>query len=104
MRSGCVSLMRFAAGALLTVVLAGCTPGVQGVYACQGSLLDAVRLESGGKAYVSATMFGQTSEKAGTYSVDGDKVSIVIDGQSTVFTLNGKTLDGGGLVGRCTAK
>jgi hypothetical protein len=104
MKHGCVSLMRFTACALLTVVLASCTPGVQGVYACEGSILDAIRLESGGKAYVSATMFGQTSEKAGTYTVDGDKVSIVIDGESTVFTLKGKTLDGGGMVGRCTAK
>jgi hypothetical protein len=104
MRNGCVSLMRFAACVLFALILSACTPGVEGVYACQGSILDAIRLESGGKAYVSATMFGQTSEKAGTYSVDGDKVSIVIDGQSTVFTLKGKTLNGGGIGGQCTAK
>ena len=37
---------------------------------------------SGGKVYVSF----RSNEKVGTYEVDGDKVSITIDGESVVFT------------------
>jgi hypothetical protein len=89
---------------LLILLLAGCTPNVKGVYTCEGGLLDEIRLESGGKAYVSATMLGQKSERAGTYSVDADKVNIVTGDDSTMFTLKDKTLDGGSMAGRCTAK
>jgi hypothetical protein len=90
-------------GVLLVVVLAGCT-NVKGTYACEGGLLDSVRLESGGKAYASMMFLGQRSEKAGTYTVDGDKVNVVLDGQSTVFTYSKNTLDGGMMVGKCTMK
>jgi len=88
----------------LMVVLAGCT-NVKGEYVCDGSLLDSLRLESGGKAHVTATLLGVKSERDGTYSVDGDKVNIVLaPGESAVFTLSGKTLDGGQMGGKCTMK
>jgi len=105
MKATMLSLMGLVGSALLAVSLAGC-PGssVTGEYTCEGGLLDGLRLESGGKAYLTATMFGMKQEKAGTYTVDGDKVNVVINGESTVFTLTGKTLDGGGLVGKCTLK
>jgi len=93
-----------AAGAvLLTVLLAGCN-NVKGVYVCEAGMLDSIRLESGGKAYVSATFFGQKQEKTGTYTVDGDKVSINIGGVANEFTHSKNTLDGGAMVGKCTMK
>jgi hypothetical protein len=91
-----------AACALLALSLTGCTPNITGVYTCQGGLLDSLRLESGGKAYATSTFLGIKQEHAGTYTVDGDKVNLLIDQQSTVFTLKDKTLDGGGFVGSCT--
>jgi hypothetical protein len=75
-----------------------------GLVACQGGLLDNLKLESDGKADVSETYLGQKMEKAATYTVDGNKVSVLLDGQSAVFTLSGKTLNGGDMLGTCTAK
>jgi hypothetical protein len=89
--------------ALLTVVLAACTPNVKGLYICEDSPLDTVKLESGGKAYITATLFGVKSENAGTYTVDDDRVVVSYGGQSTVFTLKDKTLDAG-VAGKCTAR
>ncbi len=103
MTSGTVGRTGIVGTALLVFVLAGCG-GVKGDYACQGGLLDSLRLESGGKAYVSMTYLGQKMEKAATYSVDGDKVNVVLDGSSAVFAHSGKTLDGGDMYGKCTAK
>jgi hypothetical protein len=89
---------------LLVVILAGCG-GVKGDYTCTGGMLDSLRLESGGKADVSMTFLGQKIEKAGTYTEDGDKVTVVLDGsQSAVFAHSGKTLDGGETYGKCTVK
>lgn len=88
--------------ALLVVTLAGCG-GVEGNYACKDSVLASVQLKSGGKAYVTMAIFGQKIEKGGTYTVDGDKVNIVIDGDSMLFTASGKTLNGGEMFGKCTA-
>jgi hypothetical protein len=88
---------------LLVLLLAGCN-SVKGEYGCEGGLLDSVRLDSGGKASATMTFLGQRSEKAGTYTVDGDKVTLNIDGQSTVFTHAKNVLDGGMMVGKCTAK
>jgi hypothetical protein len=90
---------------LLTVFLAACTGSrVEGDYACQGGLLDSMKLESGGKADVGETYLGQKIEKVATYTVDGSKVTVMLDGQSAVFTLSGKTLAGGEMLGTCTAK
>lgn len=96
-------LARFVACASLTLFLAGCS-SVKGDYACQGGLLDNLKLESDGKADVSETLLGQKMEKAATYTVDGNKVNVLLDGQSAVFTLSGKTLNGGDMLGSCTAK
>ena len=97
-----LTLARFASAALLTMFLAGCT-NVDGTYNCQGGLLDSVKLDSG-KADVTMSLLGTKQEHQGTYTVDGNKVTIAIDGQSTVFTLSGKTLTGGEMAGTCTAK
>lgn len=90
--------------ALLVVVLAACTPSVKGEYACKDGFIDTIKLESDGRALVSATMLGMKQEKVGTYTVNGDNVVITIDRDSNTFTRNGKTLNGGPLVGICTAQ
>ena len=87
----------------LVVVLAGCG-GVKGDYTCQGGLMDTLKLESGGKAEMSMTFLGQKVDNSGTYTEDGDKVNLVIDGRTAVFVHSGKTLDGGETNGKCTAK
>jgi hypothetical protein len=90
---------------LLVAFLASCTGSrVEGEYACLGGLLDSIKLESGGKADVRETYLGQKIEKTATYTVDGSKVTVVLDGQSAVLTLFGKTLAGGDMLGTCTAK
>jgi hypothetical protein len=87
--------------ALLIVTLAGCG-GVEGNYACKDGVLSSVQLKSGGKAYVTMGIFGQEIEKGGTYTVDDDKVNVVIDGESMLFTASGNTLNGGEMFGKCT--
>jgi hypothetical protein len=103
MKSGTIGWNGTIGTLFLVVILLGCG-GVEGDYACQGGLLDSLRLESGGKAYVSMTYLGQKTDKAGTYTVDGDKVTVVLEGQSAVFAHSGKTLDGGEMYGKCSAK
>jgi hypothetical protein len=85
----------------LFAMLAGCG-GDKGDYTCKDGLLESLKLKSGGKAYVTMGMFGQKIEKAGTYTVDGDKVNVVIDGDSMLFTKSGKVLNGGDMFGKCT--
>lgn len=104
MRTPSAGLMRFAGCALLTVFLSGCGPNVKGEYACKGGILESIKLESGGKAYVGANMFGVKQSKTGTYAVDGDKVVITIGMQPQEFTRKGNTLDGGQILGVCTAR
>ncbi len=95
---------RVAGLAFLVLVLAGCN-SVKGDYTCDGGLVDSMRLEGGGKAYVTIMFLGQKTEQAGTYAVDGDKVTVTAaPGQSMVFTQSGKTLDGGQMAGKCTMK
>jgi hypothetical protein len=96
--AGCI---RTVGATLLVVTLTGCG-GVEGNYACEGGLLDSVQLKSGAKACVTMSMFGQKLEKAGAYTVDGDKVNVLIDGDSMLFTSSGKTLNGGEMYGTCT--
>ena len=91
----------YAGCSLLVLGLAGCT-NVKGNYSCQGGLLDSLTLESDGKATASATMLGIKQVRSGTYTVDGDKVTVVINGSPSVFNHSGKTLDGGEVVGKCT--
>jgi hypothetical protein len=89
----------FSAGVLLGALaaLAGCGDGLAGTYVPDGfAIVQKVELKAG-KAYV--TVLGTTKE--GTYTVDGDKVSINVAGDATVFTRDAKgCLDGGPLAGR----
>ena len=103
MKTATIISLRSLACALLIVFLAGCS-SVNGEYACQGGLLDSLTLESGGKASASATFLGIKQVHTGTYTVDGKNVTVVLNGQSTVFTQSGKTLNGGEMVGSCTMK
>jgi hypothetical protein len=90
--------------ALLALQLAGCN-SVKGTYACQGGMfLKSVTLDSGDRAVVTGSVFGVTQQKVGTYKVDGDNVIITVEGSPTQFTHKDKTLDGGPLVGTCTAQ
>jgi len=89
--------------AVVALVLTGCTKNVKGEYACKGGIfLQAIKLESGDQAIVTGNVFGSIQQKMGTYTVDGDNVTITVGGQSTPFVLKGKTLDGGELGGTCT--
>ncbi len=89
--------------AVLAVILTACTKNVKGEYACKGGIfLQAIKLESGDRATVTGNVFGSIQQKVGTYTVDGDNVTITVGGQSTPFVLKGKTLDGGELGGTCT--
>lgn len=85
----------------LLTALFGCG-GVKGDYTCQGGLLESLQLKSGEKAYVVMSVFGQKMEKAGTYTVDGDKINVIIDGESMLFTKSGKKLNAGGMLGTCS--
>lgn len=68
----------------LALTLVGCSKGPVGVYTGGDSLIKmTVDLKPSGKAYVT-TMAGTTQ---GSYSMDGDKVVIVMDKSNIVFTL-----------------
>lgn len=89
----------------LSACSAGLTSGsVAGDYTCSDSILDSLKLDSGGKAHATATAFGETRQVDGTYDVQGDKVSLTIDvptmPQPAVFARSGNTLNGGTL-GTC---
>ena len=101
MRTVTVTAIRFVTCALLILLMAGCS-SVKGDYTCEGGLLDSLKLESGDKASASATLLGIKQTHEGTYAVDGSKVTVTLNGQSTVFTQSGKVLDGGEMVGKCT--
>ena len=102
MKSVTLRWIRTMGAVSLFTVLTGCG-GVNGDYKCKDGLLESLKLNSGGKAYVTMAMFGQKMEKAGTYTVDGQKINVVIDGESMLFTQSGKTLNGGGMIGTCAA-
>ena len=95
---------RLVGAAFLVLILAGCG-GVKGDYACDGGLMDSMRLEGGGKGFATMMLFGQKSEQPVTYTEDGDKVTVTAGpGQAMVFTHSGKVLDGGQMAGKCTLK
>jgi hypothetical protein len=91
--------------AVLALVLTGCSKNVKGTYACKGGIfLHGITLESGDKAIVTGNVFGSIQQKIGTYTVDGDNVTITVGGQSTPFLYKDNTLDGGELGGKCVAQ
>ena len=92
-----------AASSLLALCLTACS-GVTGKYDCKGGFLETISLESGGKAVVSANLFGVKQQKTGTYTVNGNEVAITIDMTTNNFTRDGKTLNGGPVAGTCTAQ
>ena len=87
---------RFGCALVLAILLTGCSKGVKGTYACKGGMfLKSVTLGSDDQALVTGNVFGMIQQKTGTYKVDGD---------STRFAFKDKTLDGGPMVGTCTAQ
>ena len=80
LRTGIRNLGALAYAAVLVLVLAGCSSGVDGTYEDASG---ATRFElHGGKADV--TLLGNKLE--GTYKVEGDKVIITYDGEPAEFT------------------
>lgn len=76
--------------------LSGCGPGVAGEYTCRTPMVDVqLTLQPGGKLVSAGRMFGETVEKPGTYEVDGDKLTAVVDGNAQIFTIDGDKLDSG---------
>ena|SRR5882757_6728558 len=99
MKTKCIGLLGLAG---LALVLTGCS-NIKGTYNCKGGIfLQSITLESGDKATVTGNVFGSIQQKPGTYTVDGNTVTITVGGQPTPFTIKGKTLDGGELGGVCT--
>jgi hypothetical protein len=94
-----------AVGVLLvwTVLLAGCGGKVEGnTYAGNGGIVQ-IEFKSGGKAYVST---GPVSTPC-TYTESGKTVTLVCEGDKTVFTVDDDgSLNGpqGGMLGRLTKK
>jgi hypothetical protein len=63
------------------VFLTGCGDGVSGTYASDGPIPMSMTFKGGGKATVSG--MGETKEA--TYTVDGDKVVVTLDGNPATF-------------------
>lgn len=96
------SLASLAVALVCSVVLAACG-GVEGRYSTEETMPDGskakftLELKGGDKAVMTmgGGALGSASMTAeGTYSVDGDKVSVVIDGDTEVFTRKGGALVG----------
>jgi hypothetical protein len=73
------------------VFVAGCGKSVSGVYAADGGALT-VDFQADGKATIT-TMLGSAMDA--TYTVDGKNVTVKMNGESKVFTIN----DDGSLAG-----
>ena len=87
-------------GSLL--LLAGCGGNVAGkTYAGNGGVVQ-IEFKSGGKAYVSTGPVTTTC----TYTESGKTVTLVCEGDKTVFTVDDDALVGppGGMLGRLTQK
>jgi hypothetical protein len=86
----------------LSLGLAGCGSGVSGsTYIDNGGVVK-VEFKSGGKAYVSTGPVTNTC----SYSEDGKSVTLVCEGDKTVFTVEDDALNGpaGGFLSRLTKK
>jgi len=84
--------------AFLAALFASCG-GVEGTYShvedVDGEEVSmSIALEPDGKAVWSMGGEGASTGATGTYKVDGDRVTVTIHGDSTVFTLDGETLKG----------
>ena len=84
------------------VLVSGCGGKVEGnTYAGNGGVVQ-IEFKSGGKAYVST---GPVSTPC-TYTESGKTVTLVCEGDKTVFTVDDDALNGppGGMLGRLTKK
>ena len=74
MKIKCIGLLGLAG---LALVLTGCS-NIKGTYNCKGGIfLQSITLESGDKATVTGNVFGSIQQKPGTYTVDGNTVTII---------------------------
>lgn len=82
------------------LLLTGC--GISGDYGgADCAPYQKISLKRDGTAYI--TMFG--SEISAPYKVDGDKISIIVQGGAgMVFTKKGDTLESGHLLGKVVCK
>lgn len=111
LRIGTVAIARrFSASAaratipLAAALLCGACGGAGGTYDCVDGFVNELRLDAGGKAYVVVGMAGMREEAAGTWKEDGDKVDVLVNGTSTVFTRDGEKLTGGSMAGTCAKR
>jgi len=84
-----------------TLLILGCGQGMSGKYASSNGI-QGITLEFEGGDKVMATVMGNTVE--GTYKVEGDKVTVYINGKNMVLT---KAADGaltGGPMGMTLTK
>ena len=83
--------------ALATVMVAGCGAAIDGTYkGGDDSFLQSITFKSGGRVHI--TFMGMTSE--GTYKVEGDDVTISVNGDTQVLRNDGQgCLIGGGFLG-----
>ena len=72
-------------------LLTGCGTGISGDYGGEDCLYQKLSFKKDGTAYI--TMFG--SEISAPYKVDGDKVSVIVQGAGLVFTKKGDVLEAG---------
>jgi len=77
------------------ILLAGCNniPGDYGGADC--APYEKISLKKDGTAYI--TMLG--NEVSAPYKVDGDKISIIVQGAGIVFTKKGDVLEAGQILG-----
>ncbi len=82
--------LRLAVIGSLGFVLTGCGSAISGDYGGDDCLYDKLTFAGDDNVYV--TMFG--IEQAARYRIDGERVIVTAgDGQSMVFTRNGKNLE-----------
>ncbi len=92
--------------ALATLLfLTGCGKGLSGTYvpnddSFAGVLIERIVFTSGSE--VEITAMGMT--RGGTYTVDGDRVKITVAGDTSIFTIAGNCIDGGGMLGKFCKK
>ena len=76
---------------MLGVTLVACG-GVKGTYECEITVMGStvtttLELKDGDKCVMSANAGGISSEKEGTYKVDGDKITLTVGANSVTGTL-----------------
>lgn len=76
---------------VLGVTLVACG-GVTGTYECEISVMGStvtttLELKDGDECVMTANIGGISSEEKGTYKIDGDKITLTIDGDSLEGTI-----------------